>query len=371
MMETPNQHEVDAVAHFVQAVRELKASPLFIEERRDLGVTYNDVRDGHVIPVTYRLPDPCVRDAMVISFRRIWMAGEPANFERVCSILKRYVPQRRPLIDCFKDSCQQARKTFIEPKFMMGPNHGPAGISPEDVIDMWLNCRLAHVGATATKGRFTRSDYEREAKRLGEARFEYLFLTACFLVGLWYGNLLRFAEDILSKWASEGLKPSFILEDGLSCPGARACEDGVRLERATPGMTVSADDFPTRLKLLRRRRAFSGIDQLLRMVSDNNSCVNLLRASADVQSLLKLAGFDGQRVGDFSDMEGASQFSTISDDLADTPCISHRNGMLARFGSIIQMQGNALEILEEQLVLLKEQLFGGTGSTPPDGNKGA
>ena len=94
-------------------------------------------------------------------------------------------------------------------------------VTPEDIINMWLNCRLMHVGATAAKGTFSRDDYERELARLGEAKFEYLFLTACHRVGFQYINLLQVTEQILStKWASEGLKPSFVFDDDLAAHGA-------------------------------------------------------------------------------------------------------------------------------------------------------
>ena len=147
------QHDLDAVAHFIQAARDLRASPIFTEEQCEIGVAY----DGR--GVTYQVPDPRVRDAMVIPFRRIWMPGEPANFNHICNILKCYAPQSRPYINLFKESCQQARQKFD------GLGKNDPGATPEDVIEMWLNCRLAHVGATATKGKFSREDYERELSR--------------------------------------------------------------------------------------------------------------------------------------------------------------------------------------------------------------
>ena len=255
MTATPTQREVDAVAHFIQAARELKASPIFTEEQSEISVAY----DGR--GVTYQVPDPRVRDAMVIPFRRIWMPGEPTYFDRICNILKRYAPQWRPYIDFFKDSCRHAREKFDS----LGV--GDPGMSPEDVINLWLYCRLTHVGATGTKGKFSREDYERELTRLGAAKFEYLFLAACHHIGLWYINVLQVAEGVLSnELASEGLKPSFVLDDDLAAHGARALNDGVRFERSTPGITIAPDDLPAQLDLLRRRRAFSGMHGAYRHV---------------------------------------------------------------------------------------------------------
>ena len=82
MTETATQNEVDAVAHFIQAAKDLKASPVFTEEQCEISVAYDERG------VTYQVPDPRVRDAMVIHFRRIWMPSEPTNFDRICNILK-------------------------------------------------------------------------------------------------------------------------------------------------------------------------------------------------------------------------------------------------------------------------------------------
>ena len=92
----------------------------------------------------------------------------------------------------------------------------------------------------------------------------------------------------MSKWASEGLKPSFIFDDDLAAHGARACKNGVWLERSTPGVTIAPDDLPAQLNLLRRRRAFLGMNKLIEMLSiDGSHCVDLLRASSDLDDLLK------------------------------------------------------------------------------------
>lgn len=357
----PTQYDVDAVAHFVQAAGDLKASPFFIEEQCELGVTYSD-------RITYRLPDPRVRDAMVIPFRRMWMQDEPANFERVCNILKRYFPNVRPTIDYFKDLCKRIRRSFLEPEFgSFGSEE--FGISPGDLVDLWLNCRLAHAGATAAKGQLSRHDYEREAQRLGEARFEFLFLTACFHIGLCYINLLQFAEDVLAnKWASEGLKPSFVFEDNLAYVGSRSCEDGIQLQRSTPGLTLSDDDLPSQLKLLRRRRVFSEINKLLKLLDmDNGKGVDRLQNSTDVQNLVTRAGFRCDVVEAVSDVEHAPQtklpriWDTISDDFSDLRLYPWRKGEVARFDVMIEMDQNAKVILEEQLANLKMELFNGNG----------
>ena len=345
MTVTATQRDIDAVAHFIQAAKDLKASPIFTEEQCEIGVTYDERG------VTYRVPDPRVRDAMVIPFRRIWMQREPAYFDRICNILDRCAPQWRPYIDLFKKSCQHARQKF---DYLVKDD---PGVAPEDVINMWLYCRLTHAGAT---GKFSRSDYERELSRLGQAKFEYLLLVACYNVGLSYINLLQIAEWVLlSKWASEGLKPSFVFDDDLAAHGTRDCKDGVWLERSTPGMTIAADDLAAQLNLLRRRRAFSGMNRLIGMVSvDINRCLHLLQTSSDVDEFLRLAGFAGDTIDHVSVMDGASNIASVSDDFTDIQQYPWRKGAIARFDLTIKMAGQSHQILEEQFVRLKEALFG-------------
>jgi hypothetical protein len=354
MSEAVTQDEVDAVAHFVQAAKDLRASPIFTEEQCEISVAYNERG------ITYKVPDPRVRDAMAIPFRRIWQPGEPGRFERICNILRRRDLEWRSLIDFCKESCQHARKQFDD------PGEDGLGVTPEDVINMWLHCRLTHVGATTTKGKFSRSDFDRESTRLGEAKFEYLFLNACHRVGLCYINLLQVAEKFLSnQWASQGLKPTFVFEDDLAAHGTRACKDGVWLERSTPGMTIAPDDLPARLSLLRRRRAFLGMDKLIRILSiDASYCIQLLQTSSAVGDFLELAGFAAETVDHVSVVDGASSVYSVSDDFADVQRYPWRKGSIARFGSEIRFAGQAREIVEEQFVRLKEVLFGGVGGEP-------
>ena len=206
MTATPTQREVDSVAHFIQAARELKASPIFTEEQSEISVAY----DGR--GVTYRVPNPRVRDAMVIPFRRIWMPGEPTYFKRICNILKRYAPQWHPYIDFFKDSCRHARQKFRS-SWRRQPRDQP-GRCYQLVALLPANARRCD----RHQGGILREDYERELTRLGAAKFEYLFLAACHNIGLWYINVLQVAEGVLSnELASEGLKPSFVSRQRSSC----------------------------------------------------------------------------------------------------------------------------------------------------------
>ena len=358
MADTPSQFDVDAVAHFVQAARDLKSSPFFIAEQTTLGVSYSQNASGQRGPMRFQVPDPRVRDATIIPFRRMWMTNEPANFDRVSNIIKRYCPESRGYVDYFKNQFKECKTTFSAARFMGLGSDGPQ-ISPEDVIDMWLNCRLAHVGAKAGKGRFVRSDFEHAAHRLGDAKFEYLFMNAVYHVGLCFINLLQFTESLLQRWADDGQQPSVIFDDIMSV-GTIQCPNGDSLKRSKPGLTIADDDLPTKLSLLRRRRAYSEISKLIAMLPiDNSSAVVLIKRVNGIEGLLSETGFSLETVGSIEETIGFSQWSTISDDFTDLSKHPWRKGAIARFeDSTIKIEGDAKDILSEQFAELTAELLG-------------
>jgi hypothetical protein len=166
------------------------------------------------------LSNPRVRDALVVPFRRMWMTSEPANFDRVANIIKRWWPEAQPYVDDFKSEFKKAKGQF-PPAGDMGLMGSPDfSISPEDVLGLWLNCRLAHVGERPGRGRFTRAEYERELNTYGEAQFEYLFMTAVLHIGLLFISLAQLAERLLNRCSEHGRQPS-IARDNLTSDGRR------------------------------------------------------------------------------------------------------------------------------------------------------
>ena len=233
MNQSPSQQDVDSLAHFVQAVADLRTSPFFTDGQTTLGVSgvsFSQNADGTKGPMAFRVPDPRVRDSLIVPFRRMWMTGEPANFERVANIIKRYWPQARPYVDHFKDELKKTKAQFPAARFMGLIGRPDLSIPPEDVVDLWLYCRLTHVGGKPGNGRFTRADYEREANAHGEAQFEYMFMTAVYHVGLGFINLVQLAEQLLERWSNEGLQPGFVF-DNITSHGKHETETGDSVEQ--------------------------------------------------------------------------------------------------------------------------------------------
>ncbi len=215
----PTQEQVDAIAHFVEAIRELKQSPFFIEEYSSLTLSMKEgaTRDQ----VSANLSDPSVMRGVLVPFRRIWQQNEPCNFTRVSNTLKKHIPFFRVFIDPLAmDKSQDAVNLF--------PSWKNDKLSYQDLIDVWLNTRFLHVGSSKKTGKFDRSDFEQLEKQIGMVLFEYYFVVAVWQFGIYFFNILPFAEGFISDLAQRGLAPSFSMINNAS-------EIGVR--RITPGFT--------------------------------------------------------------------------------------------------------------------------------------
>lgn len=139
MEPTPAQKEIEAVTHFVEATRELRSSPFFIEEYRSLSISMtqgdsNEKIKGH-------FPDPNVLKAVLVPFRRLWMEREPCYYQKVANILKKHVQDYRPFIDSV---------LWDEDKSMLKRISPLSSIRFKlcDVVDVWLNTKYMHVGKT-------------------------------------------------------------------------------------------------------------------------------------------------------------------------------------------------------------------------------
>ena len=98
----PSQFEIDAIAHFVEAVRELRKSPFFIEEHRSLSISNWGSKEGP----RGQFPDPQIIRAALVPFRRVWNQNEFCYYIKVANILRRYIPACRDIITLllFKDT---------------------------------------------------------------------------------------------------------------------------------------------------------------------------------------------------------------------------------------------------------------------------
>ena len=140
MSDKPTQPEVDAVAHFVEAARELQQSPFFMEEYRSLNISMCEGDPKEKIQGEF--PDPSILRAVLVPFRRVWHKSEPCHYAKVTRILKRHIPEFRWFLDSVAfDGARPAIRHF--PWFKDCP------LSATEIIDLWLNTRYHHVGRSS------------------------------------------------------------------------------------------------------------------------------------------------------------------------------------------------------------------------------
>lgn len=258
MIEKPTQTEIDAVAHFIEAVRELQLSPFFIEEYRSLGIS---MREGDPKEnIKGKFPDPDIFRGVLVPFRRLWNQNEPCHYVKVTNILKRHVADFR----CFLDAV-----AFNEDRSNV--RHFPwlkdIPLSVSDVIDLWLNTRYHHVGKSTRRGRFTREDFDRFNSAIGPVLFEFYFLSAVQEFGIYFFNISKCAESFLKCYAAQGITQSFASD---------AVEFESNVQRQTPGYTPEQNAPMQRAWRLRRRHHYDGLNYFFSLFECTDQRVAIL-----------------------------------------------------------------------------------------------
>lgn len=286
MEAAPSQDEIDAVAHFVEAVRELKSSAFCVEEFQSLSIS---VREGAPKEEARgNFPDPHVVRAALVPFRRIWNQNEPCNYIKVGNIVKRYIPVFRALLGPLE---------FSNESSLVGGMgwFRNKGVTPTEVIDIWLNTRVHHVGKSGRQGRFTREDFDRLNEEIGPVQFEYYFLSAVREVCVACFNLLQCAEGFLNACASNGQHPSFQIVPHRG-------ED--RVQRSTPGYTPEENTPRQRVWRLRRRRRYDGLNYFLEVSGLSDEQIAALISECDsFDEFVQRNNFAFERTEDFIGMD--------------------------------------------------------------------
>ena len=243
------------MAHFVEAARELRTSPFFVEEYHTLSISLRQGDPKEKIKGEF--PDTNVIRSTLVPFRRLWHQNEPRHYARVTKILKRYVPEFRWFLDSL--TLDGNRSAVRQLPWFKG-----LSLSLIDVIDVWLNTRYHHVGKSPRRGRFTRAGFERLNEGIGPVLFEYYFLSAVHEAGIAFFNILQCAESFLRGFAARGLTPSFALDPHPA---------EANVNRRTPGITPPEDTPEQRVWRLRRRNHYDGLSRFLTLIEAQDPIV--------------------------------------------------------------------------------------------------
>jgi len=334
-MEPPSQREIDAVAHFVEAARELRQSPFFIEEYRSLSISKRE--GGPKEKIQGHFPDPSVVRGTLVPFRRIWHQNEPCHYTKVTKILKRYMPEFRGFLDSIvHDDTHSAVQRL--------PWSRDVSVTLRDVIDVWLNTRYHHVGRTSRVGRFTRADFDSLSQSIGPVVFEFFFLSGIQEVGMSFFNIQQCAESFLRVLERRDLRPSFQLGDAST-------EENV--ERTTPGFTPDGDSPAQRVWRLRRRRHYDGLNSFLDLINcSDTEAAELITLCSSFDDFVNHRGIILEHSGNFEriDMEGCTSFRGCLDNYA-TATRNRRS----RRGFVAERMDGTLLWAEDYVPVLRDQ----------------
>ncbi len=342
------QHEVDAVGHFVEAGLELRDSPFFGPESRIRATVHGDVLTRIV------LVSPHVFRSMLASFRRIWLETERCHFRKIVAILKRYCGSagRISLMKEVEAAHRSACRTRQTPRV---PGLPESPLSPGDTIGLWLNTRYAHTGKKGRSGSFTRADFDEHQRLLGKGVSEFYLHSAIFHVGLCYLNLTRIAEQELRRWDEElDVRPSFQLAHAFGEDGVEDEPGGPTVERISPGWSPATEDRASRVQRVLARRAHATLGGLLSSMTDDYARLHdLLLCGRTVADVITELGHP-LKVGD-PGLEMTGKLSLMHFvDPQGTRQIVGRAAILA--DDTLLVTEEALEILESQLLAVRRAL---------------
>lgn len=337
MDDKPSQQEIDAVAHFVEAVRELRRSPFFIEEYRNLSISMSEGDSEEKIKGHF--PDPNILCAMLVPFRRLWQQNESCYYLKVANIIKKYIPNFRGFIDSVLPNKKQS--IFLPHSLLKDKD---INLPLSDIIDIWLNTRYMHTGRGSRRGKFNRSDFERFNTEIGPVLFEFCFLAAVQDVGICFFNMQQCAESFLRGFSMQGLSPTFDI--------CMDIEDG-NVNRTTPGFTPKPDTPAQRVWRLRRRRRYDGLNKFLSLIQYTNSQIACLLNNCEK--------FDDFAVGANVSLEQTDDLNSLDKDnithfsgCMDNPLATVRDQRL-RKGFVVKRRDGKLICSEDYVPVLRDQ----------------
>lgn len=341
----PGQDEIDAVAHFCVAARQLRSSPFFTEEYVSLGFS---MVDGDVNTIKVKLPDQNVQTAVLVPFRRIWAEGEPCYYLRVSNIVKRYLPRSLSFVEEFVIK----KKAPLAPWLHSLPDHG---LTFEETIDLWLNTQYMHVGKKARAGKYGREDFERRCNEIGASLFEHHFLVAVQVMGICFFNLLQVGERFLSECEAKGVTPSF----------EPPAEDDTKVDRSTPGFTPADKSLAHRVWRLRRRWRHSDMGQFLDLLecSDIEAADMMCRCDS-LDGFLALCDIGIAQKTDLLVPKPGKPVRSIF--VTDAPGMTRTPTQIAnvrRAGKLLSLGEGALKILRDRYGEFRAALLDDDGQT--------
>jgi hemin uptake protein HemP len=345
----PTKDDVDSLAAFIEAAEELQQEPFFgPDEKLTLGHNGKNYYCAFGDRFHFR--------SALVSFRRIWLNAEASNFYRVLKIINKYESEEW----CVKMWVPMIRQQHQQTE--NAPVAHTSNFTTKQLVDLWLNAVFAH-NNIAQKRRnpkhFDRVDFERYAKELEYAFFEYSFRMAVRHFGLCYRNLLKcVARPILDSWKEKyGLVPSFQIGAPFGYGMEEMTKDGVKITRIASTQYWNPESPEQKLNRFLSRHEFQRFGDVLKQM-DVPNLVEILNQAESYQDILKKCGFQVELV-DVVDRQKVHQDTVNHQVLALIPCHSMPPpdfDSVIYVGKRIVTQQGAIDFFEKKFRRLKELL---------------
>jgi hypothetical protein len=85
-----NHKEVIALINYLQAIRDLSATPLYADGQPNPTAHHFLSHKSVEERTEYCVPDPYVLRAALVPFRKLWLVNEPSRFQNVCNVLSKH-----------------------------------------------------------------------------------------------------------------------------------------------------------------------------------------------------------------------------------------------------------------------------------------
>jgi hypothetical protein len=308
----PTQDEVDSLAAFIEAAEELQQEPFFgPDEKLTLG------HDGKNYYCNFG--DRFHFRSALVSFRRIWLNDEASHFYRILKIIDKYEHDDLAVTLWLPMIRQQHQQTENHP---VAQN---SNFTNRQLVDLWLNTVFAHNNLNQKKRnpRFLdRIDFDRYAKQLDYAFFEYSFRMAVRHFGLCYRNLLKcVARPVLNLWKDKhGLTPSFNVGAPFGYAMEETTKDGVKITRKASSQYWNPESPEQKLNRFLSRREFNQLGNILKQM-DVPNIVEVVGGAKSYVEVLQKCGFQIELV-DFVNRDKVHQDMIKQQVLALIPCHS-------------------------------------------------
>lgn len=308
----PSQDEVDSLAAFIEAAEELQQEPFFgPDEKLTLG---HDGKNYYCV-----FGDRFHFRSALVSFRRIWLNDEASHFYRVLKIINKYESEEwcvKMWVPMIRQQHQQTENALVA---------HTSNLNTRQLVNLWLNAVFAHNNIAQKKKSpkyFDRVDFERYAKELEYAFFEYSFRRAVRHFGLCYRNLLKcVARPVLESWKNKhGLVPSFEIGAPFGCGMEETTKDGVKITRRASSQYWNPESPEQKLNRFLSRHEFERFGNVLKHM-DVPNLAEILNEAESYGDILKRCGFQIELVN-IGDRQKVLQDLANHQVLALIPCDS-------------------------------------------------